>query len=40
MGLFLARQVIEPYGRLLLEREGPLSGATFKAIFEKKFSFE
>ena len=40
MGLYVARQVIEPYGRLLLEPEGPLPGATFKAIFEKKFSFE
>ena len=40
MGLFVARQVIEPYGRLLYEREGPLDGANFRAIFEKRFTFE
>jgi signal transduction histidine kinase len=35
LGLFIARQVIEPYGRLLYEAEGELSGAHFVAEFVK-----
>lgn len=36
LGLFVARQVIEPYGKLIYSDECKLSGAGFEAIFEKK----
>ncbi len=35
LGLYIARLVIEPYGRLVLRDEGVLGGATFEARFEK-----
>lgn len=35
LGLFVARQVIEPYGRLLYDDDGKLPGACFEASFEK-----
>lgn len=35
LGLYIARLLIEPYGRLLLKDKGRLSGATFEARFEK-----
>ena len=36
LGLFIAREVIEPYGRLVYSDAGPLSGACFDAIFEQR----
>ena len=35
LGLYIARQVIEPYGKLIYDDEGELSGACFKAYFER-----
>lgn len=35
LGLYIARLVIEPYGKLLYVADGPLSGATFEARFER-----
>jgi hypothetical protein len=35
LGLYIARLVIEPYGRLLYRDDGSLSGACFEARFEK-----
>lgn len=35
LGLYIARLVIEPYGKLLLKDDGPLAGACFEARFEK-----
>jgi hypothetical protein len=35
LGLYIARQIIEPYGRLLYTDEGDLSGAAFEAFFER-----
>jgi signal transduction histidine kinase len=34
LGLYIARLVIEPYGRLVYNDSGPLSGASFEAIFD------
>lgn len=34
LGLYIARLVMEPYGRLIYRDNGPLSGACFEAIFE------
>lgn len=36
LGLYIARLVIEPYGRLIYCEEGDLSGACFEAVFERK----
>lgn len=36
LGLFIARQVIEPYGKLIYVDNCELSGAGFEAIFEQK----
>ncbi len=36
LGLFIVRQVIEMYGKLLYRDDGPLSGACFEASFEQK----
>lgn len=35
LGLYIARLVIEPYGRLILSDKGTLDGACFEAQFEK-----
>lgn len=35
LGLFICRQIIEPYGRLLFRGEGKLGGACFEALFEQ-----
>ena len=35
LGLYIARLVIEPYGRLVYREDGPLPGACFEAIFER-----
>ncbi|MDA4120325.1 MAG: HAMP domain-containing histidine kinase, partial [Thaumarchaeota archaeon] len=35
LGLFFARLVIEPYGRLVYREDGPLPGACFEAVFER-----
>lgn len=35
LGLFIARQVIESYGKLLYRDDGPLPGACFEATFER-----
>jgi len=35
LGLYIARLVIEPYGKLLYIPDGPLSGACFEARFER-----
>ena len=35
LGLYIARLVIEPYGRLVYKADGPLSGACFEAVFER-----
>ena len=34
LGLYIARLVIEPYGRLLYKNSGPLGGASFEAVFD------
>lgn len=34
LGLYIARLVIEPYGRLVFNDVSPLSGASFEAIFD------
>ena len=36
LGLFIARQVIDNYGRLIYRDDGELSGACFEALFERK----
>jgi signal transduction histidine kinase len=36
LGLFIARQVIEMYGKLIYRDDGPLSGACFEASFEQR----
>lgn len=36
LGLYIARQVIEPYGKLIYRDDCKLSGACFEAIFERK----
>jgi hypothetical protein len=36
LGLFIARQVIEMYGKLLYRDDGPLSGACFEASFVQR----
>jgi signal transduction histidine kinase len=36
LGLFIARQVIEPYGKLIYRDDCRLSGACFEAVFEKQ----
>jgi signal transduction histidine kinase len=36
LGLFIARQVIEMYGKLVYRDDGPLSGACFEASFEQR----
>jgi signal transduction histidine kinase len=36
LGLYVARQVIEHYGKLIYRDDGPLSGACFEARFEKQ----
>lgn len=36
LGLYIARQIIEPYGKLIYIDEGELSGTCFEAIFERK----
>lgn len=36
LGLFIARQIMEPYGRLILRDDCPLNGVCFEAIFERK----
>lgn len=36
LGLYIARQIIEPYGRLTYTDEGELPGATFQSSFEQK----
>ena len=35
LGLYIARQVIEPYGKLLYRDDGKLPGACFEATFER-----
>jgi hypothetical protein len=35
LGLFIARQVIESYGKLLYRDDGPFPGACFEATFER-----
>lgn len=35
LGLYIARLVIEPYGRLVYDDVGPLGGATFEADFDR-----
>lgn len=35
LGLYIARQVMERYGRLVLKSDGPLSGASFEAEFSQ-----
>ena len=35
LGLYIARLVIEPYGRLIYRTDGPLSGACFEAVFQR-----
>jgi signal transduction histidine kinase len=35
LGLYIARLVIEPYGRLLYQDDGELPGACFEALFER-----
>jgi signal transduction histidine kinase len=34
LGLYIARLVIEPYGRLVYDDAGPLGGASFEAVFD------
>ncbi len=36
LGLFIARQVIEPYGKLIYRNDCKLSGACFEATFEQR----
>ncbi len=36
LGLYIGRQVIEPYGRLILRDDGKLPGACFEATFERR----
>ena len=36
LGLYIARQIIEPYGRLVINSEGELAGASFELTFERK----
>ena len=36
LGLYVARQVMEPYGKLLYRDDGKLSGVCFEAKFEKQ----
>jgi signal transduction histidine kinase len=36
LGLFIARQVIEMYGKLIYRDDGPLKGACFEATFEQR----
>ncbi len=36
LGLYVARQVIEHYGKLVYRDDGPLSGACFEARFERQ----
>ncbi len=36
LGLYIARQVIEPYGKLIYRDDCKLSGACFEAVFERK----
>ena len=36
LGLFIARQIIEPYGKLIYRDDGNLSGACFEASFEQR----
>lgn len=36
LGLFIARQVIEMYGKLIYRDDGPLSGACFEVSFEQR----
>lgn len=36
LGLYIARQIIEPYGRLIYRDDCKLSGACFELIFERK----
>ncbi|MCD4727622.1 MAG: ATP-binding protein [Pirellulales bacterium] len=35
LGLYIARLVIEPYGKLVYRSDGKLSGACFEAVFER-----
>ena len=36
LGLYIARQIIEPYGKLIYQDDCKLNGACFNAIFLKK----
>lgn len=36
LGLYIARQIIEPYGKLIYKDDCDLSGAGFEVIFERK----
>ena len=36
LGLYIARQIIEPYGKLIYRDDCKLSGACFEAIFDRK----
>lgn len=36
LGLYIARLVIEPYGKLIYREDGKLPGACFEAIFERR----
>ena len=36
LGLFIARQVIAPYGRIIYRDDCTLHGACFEALFETK----
>ena len=36
LGLYIARQIIEPYGKLVINLEGELAGASFEMTFERK----
>lgn len=35
LGLYIARLLMEPYGRIIYQSEGPLSGACFELYFER-----
>jgi signal transduction histidine kinase len=40
LGLFIARQVIEPYGKLVYRENSPLGGACFEATFSQRVGIE
>lgn len=40
LGLFIARKVMEPYGKIIYRDDGPLDGACFEASFERGVGVE